>query len=326
MGRHVGRHVKRVLMGERDRWVMAVQARLERVITAQDLSPVLEKTAITEARELARTLTDHPSSLPVRYLLGWLHWYRYQALPEGQDQQDLQAAATMFTSCFINGMSGLPEPLVPFLANEAIPTATELLQLTQRSSDQELLSATTDLWLRILTATPADHPDRATILSNLGTALQTRFERTGAAGDLDAAISYHREAVQTTPTDDPDRAGRLSNLGNALRARFERTGEAGDLDAAIEAGQLAVQASADHPDRAAILSNLGAALETRFRRTGAAEDLDAAIEPFPRGRAGRPRRPSRSRHVPVQPGIRTGRPVPAHRGGGGSGRRHHLSP
>ena len=74
----------RALMGERDRWMMAVQARLERVITAQDLSPVLEKTAITEARELARTLTDDPGSLPAMYLLGWLHWYRYQALPEGQ--------------------------------------------------------------------------------------------------------------------------------------------------------------------------------------------------------------------------------------------------
>ena len=70
-------------------------------------------------------------------------------------------------------------------------------------------------------ATPADHPDRAMYLSNLGTALQARFERTGAAADLDAAIDHLREAVQATPADHPNRAMRLSNLGNALQARFE---------------------------------------------------------------------------------------------------------
>ena len=87
---------------------------------------MLEEAALTEARELARTLADDADSLPTLCLLGWLHWYRYRALPEGRDRQDLQTAVTMCTSCFIKGMEDLPLPLLPFLADGAIPAATEL--------------------------------------------------------------------------------------------------------------------------------------------------------------------------------------------------------
>src|SRR5580692_1373843 len=220
-------------MEERERWAQAVLVRLQRVTAARELSPVLEEAAVTEARGLTRALGNDQESLSATYLLGWLHWYRYQALPAGHDQQDLQAAMAMFTSCFISGMSGFPESLVPSLADQSISIATELLGLTQRSGDRNLLSATTDLWLRILTATPADHPDRAGRLSNLGAALLTRFERTGGTADLDAAITDFRDAVQATPADHPRRPAFLSNLGNALLTRFERTGAMADLDAAI---------------------------------------------------------------------------------------------
>ena len=264
-------------MDKRDRLMMTVQARLDRVSAARDLNPVLEKAALGEARKLTQTLTDDPGSLPARHLLGWLHWYRYQALPERDGQQDLQVATTMFTSCFINGTSGLPGPLLPFLADRATPAATELLALAQRSGNQELLSAATDLWQRILTATPADHPSRVVILSNLGSALATRFQRMGVAGDLDAGIACLCEAVQATPADHPDRTGFLSNLGTALFTRFQRAGVAGDLDAAIGYLREAVQATpADHPSRAVYLSNLGSVLWARFERAGAAGDLDAA--------------------------------------------------
>ena len=42
----------------------------------------------------------------------------------------------------------------------------------------------------------AGHPDRATMLSNLGGALQARFERTGDVADLDAAVDAGRQAVR----------------------------------------------------------------------------------------------------------------------------------
>ena len=186
-------------MGKRGRWMQAVQARLERVSATQNLGLVLEDAALTEAHELTQTLKDDSGSVQAQYLLGWLHWYRYQALPAGRDQQDLGISVIMFTPCFVAGVDGLPEPLLPVLADQAFPVAVELLELTERSADRGLLSTTVDLWDRILAVTSVDDPKRAVILSNVGDTLLTWALRTGAGSDLDAAITYLRDAVPATP-------------------------------------------------------------------------------------------------------------------------------
>ena len=268
-------------MDARDQWMLAVEARLERVRTTQDLGPVLEEGAVREALKLRRSLTDDLDSLPGNYLLGWLHWYRYQALPEGEDQQELRIAIGMFALCFIGGISDLPEPLLPFLADMAISPAARMLQVTQQSADQGLLSTTIDLWHRILINAAPDHRDRNGILSNLGTALRTRFERTGDQSDLDAAITHLSEAVEVTPDGHADRPALISNLGAALLTRFDRTGIPADLDAAITHLHEAVHASpVNHSDRFLYLTNLGTAVLERFRLAAAQEDIDAAITYF----------------------------------------------
>ena len=73
-------------------------------------------------------------------------------------------------------------------------------------------------------STPRDHPNRAMYLNNLGSALRSRFERTGSMDDLNAAVEVNEEAVKLTPHDHPNRAMYLNNLGNALQSRFEQTG------------------------------------------------------------------------------------------------------
>jgi hypothetical protein len=87
---------------------------------------VLGPRALADARRLAGILEDDDGDLQARHALGWLHWYRYQALPQGQDRQDLDAAIAMFTPCFVAGADGLPEPLLRVLAERAIPTAMAL--------------------------------------------------------------------------------------------------------------------------------------------------------------------------------------------------------
>ncbi|MCO5999815.1 CHAT domain-containing tetratricopeptide repeat protein [Actinoallomurus rhizosphaericola] len=258
----------------------AVAARLARVEESQDPTPVLEPEAVQDAHRLTSLLSENDSDLQSRYLLGWLHWYRYQALPEGQDQHDLHAAVDLLTHCFAAGVEPeqLPAPLLALLADRAAPIAAAL-QSTLGRADQVLLSASVELWQRILAATPTDHPDRAMYLSNLGFGLGVRFERTGALADLEAAIQVGQEAVAATPTDHPDRAAHLSNLGALLRARFERAGALADLDTAIDTFREAVAATpTDHPNRAGRLNNLGNALGVRFERTGALADLEAAIQ------------------------------------------------
>jgi Tetratricopeptide repeat len=127
-------------------------------------------------------------------------------------------------------------------------------------------------------ACPEDYPGLAMLLSDLGTALQRRFEHSGTAADLDAAIQLGQRALDACSDDHPGRAMFLSNLGAALERRFERTGAVEDLDTAIGLLRQAVAVGGDdHPGHAAFLSNLGIALHRRFWPTGAVEDLDEAI-------------------------------------------------
>jgi hypothetical protein len=156
--------------------------------------------------------------------------------------------------------------------------AIALLEDYQRTGRLDLLDAAIGFFHAAVAATPADHPDRPAVLSNLGGALRTRCERTGQLADLDEAITALRDAVDGTPADHPDRPGRLCNLGGALVIRCERTGQLVDLDEAIRVGRDAVTVtSTDHPHRPAVLSNLGNALRIQGERTGQLVDLDEAI-------------------------------------------------
>ncbi|MCX4529289.1 tetratricopeptide repeat protein [Streptomyces sp. NBC_01551] len=265
-------------MAEREELLAAVQARLLHAQGAQDLSLLLDPAALIEAEHLARLLDDQ--DVEGRHLLGWLHWNRYRTLPEGVNQEDLNAALAMFTSCFVHDISDevLPEPLLPLLADAAVATAVAMHQRVLDSPEPAAINATTRLWQHILVHTPADHPDRATFLSNLGSALGARFEWLGAAADLDEAVRVGREAVEATPTGHPNRAMCLSNLGIALRIRFEWLGAVADLDEAVRVGREAVEATpTGHPNRAMYLSNLVSVLGIRFEWLGAAADLDEAV-------------------------------------------------
>ena len=91
---------------------------------------------------------------------------------------------------------------------------------------------------------PREHRDRAAVLSNLGSALQVRFERTGTASDLDEAI-----ALAESPTDDPRRAAVLNNL-TALS-------ESGRLQKAVAVAEQALRSVATWRLRTPALMDTG---------------------------------------------------------------------
>jgi hypothetical protein len=222
---------------------------LERVARTGDLSAVLEPGALAEARGLADALGNDDFDLEAKYVGGWFHFYRCLALAESRDGEDRATAIEMLTLCFMAGLEPLPSLLLPDLAEQAVSPAIAVLQEALESDDRDLISATAELWQRIVDATPTGHPDRGRRMHYLGIALRTRFGRVGVLADLDAGIRAVEEAIQTTAADQPEYATMLSDLGMALRARFERTGAESDLDAAIEANQEAVQATpAEDPD------------------------------------------------------------------------------
>jgi RNA polymerase sigma-70 factor (sigma-E family) len=255
-----------------------VRARLIEAASTGDTRALLNESTLTEIQTLVGVL-DTSDGLEASFALGWLYWYLYLTLGESQGSSALEACLALLTPCFIAGWGELPGPLVPVLAERAVPTAVKFLEQALNSSDSMILSESVSLWQRISGAVPASDSHAPMWLSNLGVALRVRFERTGEIVDLDSAIEVGRAAVAALPADHIDRAKAISNLGRALAERFERTGEIADLDSAIEAGRAAVAAlPTDHPGHAAVVSDLGGTLLTRYLRTGSRTDLNAAVD------------------------------------------------
>jgi tetratricopeptide (TPR) repeat protein len=131
---------------------------------------------------------------------------------------------------------------------------------------------------RAFSDVPVDDPYQPWILSNLGSALQRRGERTGRVADVDEAIAWFEKAIRTSPADYEGQPAFRANLGNALRTRYEQTGQPADLDAAIAVGREAVATTpAGHPGRPMFLSNLRNVVHLRYERAGQSSDLDEGI-------------------------------------------------
>ncbi|KUL46799.1 CHAT domain-containing protein [Streptomyces regalis] len=268
---------------ELEQRIAVVGLRLERLAREQDLGVVLEPEALVEARQLAAILRNDESDLEGHYVLGWLHAFRYRALPEGAGQRDREEAVAKFTPCFVFGADeeDLPDELLPDVAQHALGFVWRIQQGIDASPSPALRARMTDLLRRIATAVPRGESEHAETLSNLSVILKSHFDAGGEQADLDAAIDAALGAVESTATGHPNQPVMLFNLSGVLMERFTHTGTAADLDDAIETGRLAVQAAAGSPaHRAGGLNNLGTALQTRFTERGILSDLDAAIEAF----------------------------------------------
>ena len=309
------------LIGERDRWMQALQARLQRVSTTQDLSPVLEKEASAEARQLARTLTDNLDSLPAMHRLGWLHWYRYQALPEGHDQQDLQAAFTMFTSCFINGMTDLPSPLLPQLAEQATPTALRLLEwrnaLSTRNCSQPHQASGAASSPPPPATTPAGPRSCPTSGSRCSPGSRAPGRRPTSTPRSRPGNRPCRPPPPTTPTvpgtcpTSGPRCGPGSSAPGRRRTWTPRS-------------RRASRPCKPPPPTTPTAPGTCPTSGPRCASSSSAPGRRPTSTPRSRPRSrpcGHPRRPPRPRRMPVQPRDRAAHPVRAHRGAGRPGRR-----
>jgi tetratricopeptide (TPR) repeat protein len=133
------------------------------------------------------------------------------------------------------------------------------LQARYRSiGSTEDLERAVQLLQQALEYTPADHPNRPILLSNLAAALQSRT--LGSHIDnIQGAVNLLQEAVRAIPADHPDRPALLSNLAAALQARYHITGSSEDQEHAVELQRQALAATpTDHPDRRVMLSKLAA--------------------------------------------------------------------
>lgn len=135
--------------------------------------------------------------------------------------------------------------------------AVELLDHALRTADPAVLDSAIDLLRRTVAATPADHPDRARGLSNLGISLRVRFERTGQLDDLTAAIDASRAAVGVIGASPRVRVMAATGWGRAAAAGTRWTEAVAGFTTAVELiGRLAPR-SLDRADQEHLLTSLG---------------------------------------------------------------------
>ena len=126
---------------------------------------------------------------------------------------------------------------------------------------------------------------RPLVLSMLGDALSSRWERVGDPLALDEAVELYREAASLTRAaargtqrERENHAESLHSLGSTLLARFELTGDTDALDESVsalgEASELVPPEDARHRR---YRYHLGSALVRQFLRTGDSSALQDAI-------------------------------------------------
>lgn len=166
------------------------------------------------------------------------------------------------------------EELVPDL----VADGTAAYRRFGATRSQAELAAAVALFERAASLAGSWHPDRATVLNNLGLALSERSSSDDRdPSDLDRAIGVLEESAAAAGRDADGRYAALANLGNALLARrhprdMERAAEVLD-----EAARLAV---ADPVERARRLTNLGIALSECHLRSARPDQLERALAAY----------------------------------------------
>ncbi|MBA6434600.1 CHAT domain-containing protein [Streptomyces sp. GMR22] len=273
----------------RDHRLRQVRGRVDRFTTTRTPEVVLGSDAIGEVVDLLCSVPDPVQDIEVAQTAGWLFWSRFAARGTVDGEPELMIALDLLAPLYPLGAGAVPE-LIGELWDDKPPAKpdgaavlaklgrAQFREAQDNDDDAVALNRSVDLLRRAVAVAGSDHPDYAQCLTNLGSALLTRFERAKLPADLSESIEFCRAAVGVSRPDEPARAIYLSNLGNALLTRFEHLASEADLDAAIEAGQAAVTGWPDHPDHAAMVSNLDLALRTRAAFGDQAAGLDRRVE------------------------------------------------
>ncbi|MER7948908.1 hypothetical protein ABTY59_16120 [Streptomyces sp. NPDC096079] len=216
------------------------------------------------------------ADLYVGQVLGWLTWYRAHLDPAGAREPRIRRALELLATCYENGVSHLPVPLLPYLADGAEAEAEDALRRLLVVDDPERLAHTVTLWHRIVGDTPQESPDRSTRLSNLAVALHLRVVRAGPdpdLSDLDSAVELFTAAAAARQ-EQASGARDLADAGQVLLTRYGFTEDRGDLDGAVVKFREAVALSPDSPS---CLLQLGRALRGRFAVAADPADLTEAL-------------------------------------------------
>ncbi|MET7426862.1 hypothetical protein [Dactylosporangium sp. NPDC005555] len=247
---------------------------------------MLDDAAASEAlhlRHLALTPDRRMEARVVR-TLAWLHWHRWNSLPEGAGQQDLSIAVGLFGAMVEDDPMAVPSQVRRYHVDQADPArrariGTAMLSHLEQADDADALTEAIDALSQAAETLPE-------VLSNLSYAYLMRYERGGDRADIEQAVATGERAAELRP----DAVSALVNLGNALRLLHAETGVRRDLDRALQVNRRAALAATGEI-RATIALNQAIMLLARYDTAGNRADLDAALQEAQRAVDADPQRP-----------------------------------
>jgi hypothetical protein len=178
--------------------------------------------------------------------------------------------------------------------------AAALYRFYEHTGEIDALVEAMDQSMAAVRLLPADHPDRASALTNAEVvthSLYEIFDRFGPAAVAEGmarpelltetvmlaqtAVDSGKEALSVMPRSRPDRARFLGNLGAALHTLFERTGDPALLDDALDHTRQAIDAlPPGHAERGMYANNLGNFLRAHPDRAGSPAPLADAYAAY----------------------------------------------
>ncbi|GLW90417.1 hypothetical protein Aglo03_12330 [Actinokineospora globicatena] len=200
---------------------------------AGDRDAVLGVDALIDAARLVLPTVRAEPPLSVVVELTWLHWSRYQALPEPEDQAELRICLVLAGALIADEPARLPQPVREWYATTGAERVVNSVSRYYTGVLCEIALGVPDLVAdAILLARTAgldlvDHANNVIIL------LWNRFHRAGDPTDLDELIATAENILRTEETHPILGQVRL-NLGRALAQRADLVDDPRpDLSAAL---------------------------------------------------------------------------------------------
>ncbi|MGW0769255.1 CHAT domain-containing protein [Streptomyces sp. NPDC002676] len=267
----------------------------------QDPRPILDPQVVEatrQVRRLADQAEDPVAAITARHAVGWIHYYRALAGPEGDDRgQDTFEALRVFTWLWDNAPEHIAQGLVPpelvellrqsAEAHRGMPEAPEaaahvagiILEEGTGRNDPTALDRAIGQMAALAERITVGHPYHPLCLAYSAVLLRTRYERVGNPEDVEEAVRLARRSLNEGTTSDL-KITCLSALANALTAQGRTQDDLRGVEEAVELLREAVALAENtgYPDMTALLGSLAAALGTKAEHTQAMADYQEAAE------------------------------------------------
>ncbi|MDO3704725.1 CHAT domain-containing protein [Micromonospora sp. C28SCA-DRY-2] len=264
-----------------------LRRRLDAFGSTMDPRHVLDPAAMRDADAVAdlvagaarRDRVDDATAEAV-FLIACLHWYRYQVLPAGQDQADLDHAVLLTEMLLAAAPDKVPPSLAAMLrVHGPRSTAARGGVPGQRSAPPDAGARSGSPGRAGSPAGPGSSGEEAMGLFLEAVRLMGGAERSGDYSAAERATDLLRRAVAGTPAGDPARLHYLSALGKAHRDLFLHRGRSPEhLRRAVEAHRESLESTpAGDRERPVRMFHLGNVFGDSYELSGDRAALDRSI-------------------------------------------------